>query len=297
MRKPLIILGWCCALFLGAQTEPTLLWRIQPIAPGPASYLYGTVHSKDDRAFQFADSVMPAFERCTVVAGELDLATSAQGFALLERVSMADGKRLEDLYKKKDWKKVEEALVERLGIAAPAVYRLKPFFIVAMLTEGEMAGERSYVLDQYLQDRARAAGKRVIGVERVEEQLRAMDALPLKEQAAMLLEHLEQGDHSTQLEAMLDAYAAQDLDGLMKVADDAGGMPEDLGTALLTERNARMVHRMDSIIAGGEGVFFAIGAAHLPGETGLIQGLRDKGLIVHPVMSTARKPVPVEEER
>ena len=50
----------------------SLLWRIQASGTSAASYLYGTVHSKDDRAFQFGDSVLPALDRCAIAAGELD---------------------------------------------------------------------------------------------------------------------------------------------------------------------------------------------------------------------------------
>ena len=56
----------------------SLLWRIQASGTSAASYLYGTVHSKDDRAFQFGDSVLPALDRCAIAAGELDLSADKE---------------------------------------------------------------------------------------------------------------------------------------------------------------------------------------------------------------------------
>ncbi|MBK7100285.1 MAG: TraB/GumN family protein [Flavobacteriales bacterium] len=256
MRFPLL-LTLLAPFLLGAQPlEQTLLWRIGSQKGGASSYLYGTMHTKDERAFQFGDSVLPALDRSTVVAGELDLAIGDQGIGLLKRMWMPNGKQLKDLYRKKDWIRVEKALNERLGMAAPMLYRVKPMFVEAMLSESTMGGARSQVLDEYLQVRARDLGKRVIGVETIDEQLGAMDALTVKEQAKMLLDHVDHDGYPKELDAMLDAYAAQDLEGLLGAAEKSGSMPKAMEQALITERNTRMVHRMDSLLQGGEGMFF-----------------------------------------
>ena len=51
------------------ELEHSLLWRISTPGVERASYLYGTVHSRDQRAYQFGDSVLPALDRCAIVAG------------------------------------------------------------------------------------------------------------------------------------------------------------------------------------------------------------------------------------
>lgn len=278
--------------------EKTLLWRIGSTDGTASGYLYGTVHSKDDRAFQFGDSVLPALDRCRVAAGELDLDRSAQGgLALMTTMRMPDGQRLEDLYRKKDWKRVNAALQEHMGFMAPMATRLKPFFVLMLLTENAMGGEQPAVLDEYLQLRAKEQGHRVIGIETMNEQIAALDAITMKEQAAMLLDHVDHDGYPAEMDAMLDAYAAQDLEGLVEAAERTGSMPDAMERALLTDRNTRIVHRMDSVLRLGESVFFLIGAAHLPGPVGLIQGLRTQGYTVVPVMSVATKPEGIEEER
>lgn len=296
MRRLLIVFSLFPTLLLSQELEHTLLWRIS--SDGAASsYLYGTMHSKDDRAFQFGDSVLAAMDRCRIVAGELDLNTDQQGIALIKRMWMPDGKELKDLYKKKDWTRVDQALKGRLGMAAPLLYRVKPMFVVAMLTEATMEGDRPNVLDEYLQIRGRENGQRVIGIETIDEQLSAMDVISLKEQAAMLLDHIDHEGYPEEMETMLDRYAAQDLQGLLKAAETSGGMSAEMEKSLLTDRNARMVHRMDSLLRTGESAFFLIGAAHLPNADGLIAGLRAKGYAVEAVMSAARKPEDPEPDR
>lgn len=277
----------------------SLLWRIQASGTSAASYLYGTVHSKDDRAFQFGDSVLPALDRCAIAAGELDLSADKElGKALFTTMRLPNGQKLVDLYKKKEWSRVEAAMKDELGFMAPMLSSLKPFFVLAILTENQMnagGGEQTMVLDQYLQHRALNNGKRVIGIETAAEQIAAIDAVPLKVQATMLLDHVDNGGHPGAMDEMLNAYARQDLEALMAEGEKAGGMPAEFERALLTERNHRMVERMDTLLQKGEPVFFLIGAAHLPSPLGLIHGLRAKGYVVEAVMSVHTPPVLLEE--
>lgn len=298
--------SFCLPLCLSGQTlEHTLLWRITTPGVAQPSYLYGTVHSKDDRAFQFGDSVLPALDRCAIAAGELDLssANAEMGMALLTTMRMSDGRKLEDLYKKKDWKRVEAAIKEGMGFMAPMTMGMKPFFVLALLTENAMEGDQPQVLDEFLQQRAKADGKRVMGVETVKEQMAAVDAIAVEEQAAMLLDHVDHDGYPGAMDALLDAYARQDLDQLFEVSEKTGTMPDSFERSLLTDRNRVMVQRMAELVRKGEPVFFLIGAAHLPRPDGLIAGLRASGFAVDAVISPSHQysieeeAVPVEEER
>lgn len=221
---------------------------------------------------------------CAVVVGELDLEKATSGmFQMLSKIRMDEGRTLEGLYSKKQWERVRGFLNARLGVGAPMTYSIKPFFVMAMLAETEMGGEHTEVLDQYLMSTAKANGQRTLGLETVAEQMDAMDAMSLKEQAAMLLDHVDHNGYPGEMDAMLDAYAAQDLDLLMASMEKSGSMPKSMERALLTERNSRMVQRMDSLLQVEESAFFLIGAAHLPGSEGLVAGLRTKGYKVEAV--------------
>lgn len=291
MKRWILLLPGLAPLYLLAQGTPkTLLWRVHDLDLGRASYLYGTVHSMDARAFNFSDSMIAALGRADVVAGELDMdIASEQAVGLLHLILMPDGQRLEDLYRRKEWRVVEGALKEELGFQAVLAERMKPYFVIALLTGPGESMDREEMVDDAIMTMARANGQRVIGLETVEEQIAALDVLPLKQQAAMLLDHVERGGDGEEMNDLLNAYAEQDLDRLMTIASEAEGMPPELERSLLVERNARMVQRMDSIMQGGESGFFAIGAAHLPKPTGLIALLRGKGYAVEPVFSAYRK--------
>jgi uncharacterized protein YbaP (TraB family) len=243
----------------------------------------------DARAFHFSDSMTTALLRADVVAGELDMdVASEQAVGLLHLVLMPKGTRLEDLYRKKDWRVVESALKEELGFQSVLAERMKPYFVIALLTGPGESADHEEMLDDAIMSMARQNGQRVIGLETVEEQIAALDVLPLKQQAAMLLDHVQRGRNGKDMNELLDAYAEQDLDRLMAIASEEEGMPIELERSLLVDRNVRMVQRMDSIMHRGETGFFAIGAAHLPKPTGLIVLLREKGYSVEPVFSAHR---------
>lgn len=68
---PLLSLVFVIHLFSQTSTtESTMLWRISGKGI-KTSYLYGTMHVRDARAFDFADSVLVAFGKCESFATEV----------------------------------------------------------------------------------------------------------------------------------------------------------------------------------------------------------------------------------
>lgn len=270
-----------------------LLWSISGPGTANTSYLYGTVHSKDDRAFAFVEAVEQAIRSVNTVAGELDLPqANQQATAMMGRMMMPDGGRLQDLYSKKDWAKVDAYLKAELGFMAPLVQRMKPFFVMSALTEQAMGGTRAQVLDDHLMKHARSQGHRTIGLESIDEQMRAMDVLTLKEQAQLLLQHVKENGQRKVMEDMMDAYVQQDLAALMRISSESGSMPAKLEKALLTDRNLIMAHRMDSVMRADGSAMFLVGAAHLPGDSGVLQLLMARGYAVVPVRTTTTGKAP-----
>ncbi|MBK6830869.1 MAG: TraB/GumN family protein [Flavobacteriales bacterium] len=283
-------------------TPKTVLWRITSDSSLRASYLLGTVHSRDDRAFQWGDSLVPAMHSVDLVAGELDLEQDQRKIlSVMPMAMMPGGRSLQSLYRKREWKEVNAALQEKLGYMVGMVSRVKPFFVILMMSGSEVDGPHEHVLDETIMRMAGAEGKEVIGLETMQEQMAALDVLPLDRQARLLLEFVRSGDEESEMDAMLDAYAAQDLDELMRVMEASPTMPTEMDASLIVERNKRMAHRMDSIMVDGTCGFFAVGAGHLPRGTGIIALLRARGYRVEPVFSSYTKPkepkLPPEEDK
>ena len=275
----------CCSALYGQPITNALLWRIVPVSHADTSYLYGTMHSTDERAFGHVADAQAVLSRCTTVAGELDLSgTGNMALALMDRLLLPEGSTLSTLYTPRQWKRLEPALRAELGpLMAPMMQRMKPFFILATLSQGDMAADRPRMLDDALMQEGRALGKRVVGLETVDEQMAALDAIPLHEQARLLHDHVLGNKRGDDLDALHDAYAAKDLERICRLTNEASTVSAAFEKALITDRNRILVQRMDSVMGADGRVLFLIGAAHLPGPEGLIDGLRAMGHRVQPV--------------
>ena len=271
------LLGW------GQVSPKALLWKIDGQGLSRASYVVGTVHSRDARAFRQVPRLLEVMCGQDAVAGELDLTGSmAASLDLATAMMMPAGKQLSDLYTGPEFKRVQKSIQDHLGPMSMMAERIKPFFLMALLSETAMRADSGLVLDQYLEQKAKEMGKDVLGLETVQEQMEAVNDLPLQEQADMLYDLVRHDLYRADMERMMEAYASQDLDQLTSIAT-LGGLSEVFSTRLLTDRNQVMSQRMDSLMQEGRTFLFAVGAAHLPKGDGLIAILRDMGYRVDAV--------------
>ena len=120
------------------------------------------------------------------------------------------------------------------------------------------------------------------GLEKLQDQITVFDKIPYKAQSEMLLKMLLNVDSAKiQFKEMLKVYNKKDINQLniLTTKDEDFGQYEDI---LLTNRN----HNWIPVIgeeAKKRPTFFAFGAGHLGGETGVINLLRKAGFTVKPV--------------
>lgn len=282
MRRLILPFYFLPVLAVAQPLPKALLWQIGGNGLEKPSYVVGTVHSRDARAYGQADRLVAIIAEQDVVAGELDLSAAGAGsMQLVMRMMMPPDTVLADLYTKRRHKRVKKAVAGQLGPLAMMADRIKPFFLMGLLNEAGMHADSAMVLDQYLQVKAREMGKEVTGVETVEEQLAAVDHLSLQQQADMLYATVRKGGQQKELDRLMEAYAGQDLEQLYAMSKQSD-LPEALSTSLLTRRNQVMTSRMDGLMRDGRTFLFAVGAMHLPGEDGVLRLLEGAGYTVTP---------------
>lgn len=282
MRRIIIpLLLW--PLLTWAQPMPkALLWKISGNGLEKPSYLVGTVHSRDARAYAQVGRLLEIIGEQDVVAGELDLSSNRDlNLQLVQIMMMPPDTQLADLLPKRKLKRVRKVVAEQLGPMAMMMDRVKPFFLMGMMTEVTIDADSTQVLDQYLAEQAKAMGKEVVGVETIEEQMAVVELLTLKQQADMLYEASRTRSHRKELDQLMEAYARQDLEALYRLSQDKD-LPVNIRESLLTSRNEVMASRMDGLMRDGRTFLFALGAMHLPGNDGVITLLRAMGYTVEP---------------
>lgn len=272
----------------GQQSYPkSLLWRVSGKGLPQPSYLYGTMHLTDNRLFNFGDSVYQAIEKSAGLAIEVN-PDEMGAYYVNKMFDEVEGSKLREILTDKDFKKYSEALAKKFKkpaseITTHDIVTEKNRWLNDYFEKGEMAT----FVDAYLYNIGRRQGKWVGGVEDITDQAGLLDDLVDKSDIDFLLA----GDSSyiktasnRMMEHMVELYTNQDLPGIEAMM---GAESPEYKDALLIKRNVKMARRIDSLTALRT-MFIAIGAAHLPGDSGVIQLLQKRGFTVEPVFSSKK---------
>jgi len=244
------------------------------------------MHTNDSLLNTFDKTWWNAFNSCDVFAGEVNATDTVQLMGSMMDMMMKDTV-LADLYAEEELKRVNRFIIEKTDVATAMVLtRLKPFYIMAAIMEiPDESGPYTEVMDIRLQRIAFERKKKVVGLETNSEQAASVGAMSLKEQAKMLLEFVDEGHkQGNEMKKLEDLYRSQHLDDMYHFAMtySTPETPEKMMDALIDERNHRFFERLSEHLSMSS-VFCAVGALHLPGETGLINLLRASGYKVEPV--------------
>jgi uncharacterized protein YbaP (TraB family) len=285
MRKTCLI--FCIVPFLfsfnlvSAQSQPaSLLWRITGNGLEKPSYLYGTMHLKDRRLFFFSDSLYKSIENAAGFAMEID--PNEMMDSLFSSMSTGDTSALlREILDKKQYDKVAKKLEKKLGIPAERITKKKIVEIrESWYYKVRKNDDMKTAMDLYLFDIAKKQGKLVGGIEDVSDQLNFRDELGKDIDISEYINDDDEAIKKAYLEKMIDVYVKQDINQLEKMVN-ASGSARDFA---MIKRNIKMARRMDSL-AHIRNSFFAVGAAHLPGDSGVVKLLQQRGFTVEPVVS------------
>jgi uncharacterized protein YbaP (TraB family) len=277
-------------LFCLAQTKPapTLLWRISGNGMTKPSFLFGTMHVNERRAFNFKDSLYQYLEQADAFAMEFhpDSANSIITAYMNGELSTdnSQGRELTE-----EQMKVLEKKLSTLNAKGPKKSKkaMLDYFLGKIMTSEKKEEAMETFMDAFLFDMARRAGKDVIGLEDVKDQVAAFGSLSKGLQTKHFVDLIENWDFTKTGSPIHELYYKEDLDGIDRFFNTY--FTQETLNGFLYKRNIVMVRGMDSLMKT-KSVFTAVGAGHLPGKEGIIALLRKKGYKVEPVYSSVRLP-------
>jgi len=279
---------------LGCASNPTagfqdndstigILWEVKKPDSKP-SFLFGTIHSEDERVTQLPKPVSKAFNSAKTFALEmiLDKKTTRE---VLKKMYFSDGRTLQQAVGNDLFKRSVDAM-EKKGLPANIVGLMKPWAVFTILNMPEQ--KTGLFLDAILFEKAKEQKKKIIGLETQEEQTAVFDEMALSSQKELLKNTLDNlADMNKLLDQVIDIYLTRDLEKVMalnnkyeKLIDEE--VAKEFSKRLVTNRNQRMVDRMLPLLIDGDS-FIAVGALHLPGDDGIIKLLQKKGYEVSSV--------------
>jgi uncharacterized protein len=258
----------------------TLLWKISGQDPAQApSYVFGTMHVRDKRAFKNWDKLTQCIDNCAQFAAEYDLAeTEGLGSEFLQvpkgwkglsqHLSPSVYAKLKKQMDKNNWANIEDC------------EHSHPILLLGLISGAEFSNESAQTLDAALYEYARSQSKKMLGLETLQSQIKLFSALPFKSAVRSLkVAATHHNRLRRQIRKSADAYLNQDLSALLKSVKQSTGDMRDL---LLYRRNKIMVERIVGLMQAGS-VFVAVGAGHLAGGKGILRGLKKAGYQVEGV--------------
>ena len=263
------------------------LWRIEG---EPVQWLFGTIHLPDKRVTTLPTSVDAAIDGCDVLVTELEMDASTQA-TLAKETRLPKGKKLADVLPEATYQRLDEYCKSK-GFPLAAVATQKPWVVVATLPmlddlKAIMGGK---ALDLVLVDEAKDRDKKTGALETPLEQIGAFEALSDAEMVELIeatLDVLEKAaaEKRSLFKELIELYLKGDVNALHDAMESMSGLTghaeleAKFEKLLLTDRNHRMVDRMLARMKAAPKAshFFAVGAAHYPGEEGILALLAAKG--------------------
>ena len=281
------------ATTLGAQAQ--LLWKVSGNGLDKPSYLFGTYHLA---SLGIKDSVaaLPQVQQdVQQVYGEIIMADMMKPETLMQmqqQMMLPADTTLKSLFSPAEFETITQAVQEYLKVDIALLDRMKPAALFQQLTvlfylkhtPGYNPQEQ---LDASFQQDATKAGKKVGGLETVQSQLDILFNKPLRRQAEDLYCFLsDPAKAERQAKEVIAAYAAQDLDTVLRLMEEKEGTkcdptPEEMAQ-LLYDRNHNWAKQMPALMQAAP-TLFVVGAGHLPGEQGLLALLKAQGYTVEPM--------------
>ncbi|KQT33995.1 polysaccharide biosynthesis protein GumN [Methylophilus sp. Leaf414] len=263
----------------GNTAEKSLFWQLES-PEGQVSYLFGTIHTDDNRVTSFSPLVLQALKSVDTFMLEV----ADEPAAKLLQLPQGDLKQY-----------LSEAELDQVAQLADVhvmpldrVLKMKPWLLAVLFDLPKP--QTPFAQDFLLKAKAEEMDKRVVGLENPQEHFGVMDSLTLDEQLLMLHAVLKrtQKQKEKDFEQLMKAYLAGNPDQVANMDDEMtrGVLPAEvwqrMRVKLLDERNVKMAERGLEQAKQGR-VFIAVGAAHLAGKTGLIQAFKQAGFKLTPL--------------
>jgi len=250
-----------------------LFWKAESKTAHPI-YLFGSIHTDDNRVTDFSPSVLAALKSVDAFMMEAD-APHDPGILQSQDIDLKTSlspKELEQLY----------ALADFHVMHRDVALHTKPWLLAVVFDSPRPL--TPYAQDNLLMRLAEDNGKEVQGIESAAEHFAVMDSLTLDEQLAFLRQVLKRSHQAKvrDYERLIKAYLNGDANKLAALnAQTTGSMLptplwQKVRVKLLDERNAVMAQRVLAK-AQDKSLFVVVGASHLAGPSGLIAALEQAG--------------------
>lgn len=285
-----------------------LLYKISGNGLPASSYVVGTYHLAPVSFVDSIPGIRQAIDDCQQVYGELlmDELFSPDSLAMMQQAMMLpEGMTLDKLLTADEMGRLNAYMKSLLGmditnpVLAQQMGKMTPAALSTTISMLLSAKRLSFMkksggfdpqnqFDNYFQKQAIAQGKEVGGLETMDFQIKTLlKGTPMDRQKELLMCLVDNAAFMDEMtESIINAFFAQDINAIeqamdVKLHSSCDNRPEE-DAKLIYDRNADWLTKMPKLMAS-KPTLFAVGAAHLPGEKGVLNLLKQAGYKVEGV--------------
>ena len=251
-----------------------LLWEISGNGLDRKSYLYGTLHVAPAKEFYLNPNVQSVMKNCDVLALEI-VVNLKDAIAIAPMMVLENGKNIQDYLNPQEFARFRDYCLNTIKMKEKKFkryYRLKPFFISSDLLIQQLGKIKK--VEKELEKIAKKNKMSVMGLETIEFQMQTINTMSVEEGYKQLMRDL--GNEMTEFRRLLSEYKKENLLALLDMMAKSEAETPGFTEAFLNIRNRNWIPVIEKIIKD-KAVFVAVGAAHLPGEEGVINLLKKQG--------------------
>ncbi|MCR4602832.1 MAG: TraB/GumN family protein [Prevotella sp.] len=300
MKKIVLTLALIIATTLSASAQ--LLYKISGNGLQKPSFIIGTYHLAP---VSFTDSIpglkaaLDAVEQAYGEVSSKEL-TSAENIQKMQTAMMLpEGQTLSQLLSKEQLTRLNGVLKSLMGVdmsnpmVAQQLDKLTPnglgiqlSLLMYLKSNPNFNPQESF--DDYFMKVAEKAGKPVGGLETMDEQINILlKSTPMDRQVESLMCIVDNQEwQQQQTDDIVKAFFAQDLKAIETAFNEKMNSScdptEEENDRLIYNRNANWLTVMPQVMAE-KSTFFAVGAGHLIGEKGVLEGLKKAGYTIEGV--------------
>ena len=280
MMRLAFLLAIYCVFANGAIALP--LWELE--GTRNKVRLLGSVHLLRAQDYPLPRAFGKAYEDAEIVVMEADLSKQdvMQMQLIVQKLAVDPrGRGLSDLIGAGAYRQVA-ATMAGINIDINLLQPYEPWFAALQITQLRMLQlgfDMSYGVDMHFTQRAQQDGKRIIGLETIEEQLSIMDSLSAKAQQAFLLQTVEEAESiESSMDGILRAWRRGDERDLER--EMLKGMQDqpDLYRSIIVARNRDWTRSIRGYANGSQDYLIVVGTLHLVGPDSVLKMLDDAGL-------------------
>lgn len=283
----LYILGFSQTLL--AQNTNSLLWEISGNGLSTPSYLYGTIHRICTENVRISQKFENIIKNADKVYLEINFDEIQNDFQAHFDSFNKSGKKLNSYFTKEEYQILEKNFNKKykfLKVTLSQFSDYKPNKILPIILPRLMTCKLTSYEDE-ISKIAKKAKKPVLGIENYdehnsfEEESDSTIKMEAERLFAILSDEKASNDVLEVYNTTFNLYQTQDVEKLYAYVKETNSPEEN--AKVLDFRNKLWIPRIEKQSKSGT-ILYAVGAAHLGGENGVINLLKQRGFTLKPVL-------------